>query len=160
METVQKVITIVCTGNSCRSPMAEYLLTHALQGQPSPLDSVRVISAGVAAYPGDPASDLAIKAMAKVKIDLSGHRTRPLSPQLLEISDLVLTMTSGHLQTIQHRYPDIEVPIFRFREWVSGGSQEVPDPFGGSLDDYLETRDSLAEAIPSIITFLKNHFSQ
>ena len=156
MEGGKKVITVVCTGNVCRSPMAERLLQHALKGQPEPLDSYKVLSAGVSAFPGDPASRNAIQAMRKVSLDLGDHRSRPLTSQLLDISDLILTMTSSHLDIIRMQNPDLQVPAFRFREWISGGSKEVPDPFGGPLDLYLETRDNLAEAIPSILQFLKS----
>ena len=158
MEGDKKVITIVCTGNTCRSPMAERLLRHALEAPEYGLDGFSVMSAGVSAFSGDLASGNAVKALKKVGLDLSDHRSRPLTSQLLEVSDLVLTMTSGHKDIIQSTNPELELPIHRFREWVVEGSKEVPDPFGGPLDIYVEIRDSLAEAIPSIIAFIKETF--
>lgn len=152
-------ITVVCTGNVCRSPMAERLLNHALKAEPDPLRSITVQSAGIAAASGDPASDHSLKAMNAVKIDLSDHRSRPFSGWMAESSDLILTMTSSHIDAIRMQYPGLAVPVFRFREWVDSGSPEVPDPFGGPLDLYVETRDSLAEAIPSILKFIKKEFS-
>ena len=160
MEGGNKVITVVCTGNVCRSPMAERLLQHALAAQPAPLSSIRVLSAGVSAFPGDPASRNAVEALRKVRLDLTDHRSRPLSEQLVGISDLILTMTSSHRDIIEARFPDLEAPVFRFREWIDGGSREVPDPFGGPLELYLETRDNLAESIPSILTYLQTSFIQ
>ena len=160
MEGGKKVITVICTGNICRSPMAERLLQHALQAEPPPFCHYKVISAGVSAYPGDPASRNAVTALHKVNLDLSDHRSRPLTDQLLDISDLILTMTSSHADIIHLRNPDISVPVFRFREWIPSGSKEVPDPFGGPLQFYLDTRDSLAEAIPSVLNYLKNEFEK
>lgn len=138
--------------------MAERLLRHALAAEPEPLNSLEVISAGVSAFPGDPASRNAIAALRKVNLDLEDHRSRPLSDQLMEISDLILTMTSGHIDMIQMQYPEMDNPIYRFREWVPSGSKEVPDPIGGALDLYSDTRDSIAEAIPSIIAHLREEF--
>ena len=158
MEGGQKVITVVCTGNICRSPMAERLLRHALEKESEPLRSLKVISAGVSAFPGDAASRNAVKAMQKVGLDLSDHRSRPLSDEVLDISDLILTMTSGHMEIIRMQNPNLAVPVYRFREWIGKGSREVPDPFGGSLDSYLDTRDSLVEAVPSIVKYLKQGF--
>ncbi len=160
MEGGNQVITVVCTGNVCRSPMAERLLQHALAAQPEPLSSIRVYSAGVSAFPGDPASRHAVEALRKVKLDLTDHRSRPLSGQLVEISDLLLTMTSSHKDIIEARFPELKAPVFRFREWVDGGPREVPDPFGGPLEYYLDARDSLAESIPSIINYLQTSFIQ
>lgn len=160
MEGQSKVITIVCTGNVCRSPMAERLLKHALDAEKPPLDQIQVYSAGVSAFPGDPASSNAITALAKVNLDLRDHRSRPLSSQLVEISDLILTMTSSHLEMIQMQYPEAGVETYRFREWVSEGTKEVSDPFGGPLSVYLETLDSIAEAIPSILKFLRTRYTQ
>lgn len=158
MEGDKKVITVVCTGNTCRSPMAERLLSHALGAPDSGLEGFSVMSAGVSAFSGDAASGNAVRALKKVGLDLSDHRSRPLTSQLLEISDLVLTMTNAHKDIILSTNPELELPIHRFREWVTAGSKEVPDPFGGPLDVYVETRDSLAEAVPSIIAFIKKTF--
>lgn len=159
MEGGKRVITVVCTGNVCRSPMGERLLAHALAAV-NDLADIRVLSAGTAAFPGDNASINSQVAMRKVGLDLSGHRSHPLTDQLLEISDLVLTMTSGHRDVIELQSPDLNVPVYRFREWMDVGSKEVPDPFGGPLDIYLETRDSLVEAIPSIVKFIKENLSK
>lgn len=159
MENGQKVITVICTGNTCRSPMAERLLAHALNAVNEPWADIKVLSAGVAAYAGDPASRNSVEALKKVGLDLSNHRSRPLSAELLEISDLVLTMTSDHLDSLQMTFPELEVPAYCFREWIPEGSSEVPDPFGGNLQSYLDTRDQIAEAIPSVIQFLKSHFN-
>lgn len=158
MEGDKKVITVVCTGNTCRSPMAERLLRHALEASDSGLNDFTVRSAGVSAFSGDAASGNAVRALKKVGLDLSDHRSCPLTGQLLEVSDLILTMTNSHKDIILSTNPELELPIHRFREWVRKGSKEVPDPFGGPLDIYVETRDSLAEAIPSIIAFIKKTF--
>jgi protein-tyrosine phosphatase len=158
MEGGQKNITVVCTGNICRSPMAASLLAHALQAEKEPLRSIQVHSAGVSAFAGDPASTNACRALKPVKLDISSHRSRPLSDQLADQSDLILTMTSGHIEAIRMQHPGLKAPVYRFREWIPSGSKEVPDPFGGPLDLYVETRDHLAEAIPSIISFLKEFY--
>lgn len=158
MNDLPRVITIVCTGNVCRSPMAERLLAHALQAEDEPLRSISVQSAGVSAFAGDPPSRNACKALQSVKLNLEDHRSRPFSDQLADTSDLILTMTSGHIEAIRRHYPGLTTPLFRFREWVGNGNPEVPDPFGGPLDLYVETRDVLAEAIPSIINYLKSQY--
>ena len=160
MEGNSKIITVVCTGNVCRSPMAERLLAHALAAEQAPFNSLKVRSAGLSAAAGDPPSDNSVKALKAVKLNLDDHRSRPFSPSMAESSDLILTMTSAHREAILLNFPDLGIPVYRFREWVSSGPREVPDPFGGPLDLYLETRDNLAEAIPSILTFIKKDFRQ
>lgn len=155
MKSVPITITVVCTGNTCRSPMARKLLEHALQAEDEPLRSIEVRSAGLAAFPGDAPSENAVKALQPVNLDISDHRSSPFQDQHLRTSDLILTMTSAHVDLIQVRYPDATTAVKRFREWVPNGEKDVPDPFGGPLSDYIYTRDALVEAIPSIIQHLK-----
>jgi protein-tyrosine-phosphatase len=136
--------------------MAGKLLQHALLAEPEPLRSIEVRSAGLCAFPGDAPSANSVEAMKRVGLDISDHRSSPLSDQLLEISDLILGMTQEHLDVIREDHPKAHTKLRRYREWITKGPQNVPDPFGGSLDLYIETRDSLAEAIPSIMLYLKS----
>ena len=156
MNALPKIITVVCTGNVCRSPMARKLLEHALRAEDEPLRSIEVRSAGVSAYAGDPPSSNAIKAMLPVRLDISDHRSHPLHAHLVDQSDLILGMTSTHLDLIRSAHPTVKATLKRFREWIPSGSKEVPDPFGGSLQHYIETRDALVEAVPSIIQYLRS----
>ena len=77
-------ILTVCTANICRSPMAEALLQHALRGQPEPLKSLKVVSAGVAARQGERVSENSVIALKKVGINLSGHTSQPLTRELVD----------------------------------------------------------------------------
>ena len=154
--TAAPLVTVLCTGNICRSPMGERLLAHALAAEDGPLQGVRVVSAGVSAYPGDPASPNSVKALAKVGLDLNDHRSRRFDHRLLDESTLVLVMTEGHRAFIREIYGETDTPVLLFRELMPDTAQpEVPDPFGASLPDYLETRDAIMEAIPSIVTWLR-----
>lgn len=152
-------ILCVCTGNICRSPMAEKLLAHALDAEEGPLRNLSVISAGVAAYPGDPASPHAVTALKKVGLSLADHQSRPVNPELIEKAALILCMTESHRLTIISQFEEVTAPILLMRELLDSGNPEVPDPFGSSLKHYENSRDSMVEAIPSIIQFLKEHIS-
>lgn len=140
--------------------MAERLLQHALAAEPEPLRSIRVVSAGVAAFAGDRASENSVRALDKVGIELNDHRSSRLTYQLLDESDLILAMTESHRHFIRHEFPEDETPVHLFREFMQGHNPEVPDPCGGPLSEYVETRDSLAEAIPSLLDYLRKEFSK
>lgn len=156
MASAIQSITIVCTGNTCRSPMAERLLRHALAASQPPLNTISVQSAGIAAFSGDDPSPNAVNALAKVGLDLSDHRATRLSPQLIDASDCILVMTPQHRDAILLAHPEAAPYTFLFRQFASPSDPSVPDPFGQSLSAYLETRDALVEAIPAIIDFLRN----
>ena len=150
-------VIIVCTGNTCRSPMGERLLAHALAAEPAPLNQLEVISAGVAAFPGDLAARNSIKALAKVGLDLSDHRSRIVSPPMLDQAHAIFVMTEGHRRQVNALGVPPEVPVLLFRELMGEtvDAADVPDPIGADLRAYAETRDALAEAIPSIVAFLR-----
>src|SRR5271170_6364301 len=120
-------ILVVCTGNICRSPMGAALLQHALGGQPEPLRSLKVVSAGVASRSGDPASANAVTALKKVGIDLKGHSSRPVTQALLDESLLVLCMTESHRDMIEITAQPVPERLFLFKEMM-GAKRDLEIP--------------------------------
>lgn len=148
-------VLVVCTANICRSPMGEALLRHALAAQPEPLRSLQVVSAGVAAYDGDAVTPNSVRALQKVGLDISGHRSKRLTRGHVESAVAVFVMTESHRLAIADRYPDLDVPVYLFREPIPDVEDtSIPDPFGGDLAEYEATRDSMVEAIPAIVKTL------
>ncbi|MEW8976950.1 MAG: low molecular weight protein arginine phosphatase [Symbiobacterium sp.] len=143
---VQRVL-LVCSGNTCRSPMAAALLAEFWR-KADPGWALTVESAGTGAFPGLPASPHAVTVMQERGIDLSGHRSRPV--QSLDGYDLVLTMTRGHRDALRNRFPDAAGRIFSLGEYAGTG-EDVPDPFGGSLEAYQKTAAALERLLPAVV---------
>ncbi len=149
-------ILIVCTGNICRSPMGQGLLAHALQAQPEPLRSLKVISAGVAAHTGEPISENSVVALRKVGIDISHLRSTGLTQQMLDDALVVFGMTESHRSIIRARARPAPEHLYLFRELMPPPADpEIADPFGGPLKLYEACRDEMVEAIPSLLAYLK-----
>ena len=149
-------ILVLCTGNICRSPMAEGLLKHALAGQTEPLKSLRVISAGVSTRDGDTVSENAVIALKKGGIDISGHRSRSVTQEMLDKAVAVFGMTEAHRSIIQLKADPAPKHLYLFREFMPApAAHEIVDPYGGPLKAYEAARDEMVEAIPSVIAFLK-----
>nr|WP_092070696.1 low molecular weight protein arginine phosphatase [Dendrosporobacter quercicolus]NSL48344.1 low molecular weight protein arginine phosphatase [Dendrosporobacter quercicolus DSM 1736]SDM13804.1 protein-tyrosine phosphatase [Dendrosporobacter quercicolus] len=127
-------ILFVCTGNTCRSPMAEAILKEKVR-QHQLEDKIRVFSAGVAAGAEAPASTGAYLAMSAKGIDLTSHYSRQLLPKDVEAADLVLTMTAGHKGAVLHIVPSAGDKLYTLAEFA-GGAGQVTDPFGGSAEIY------------------------
>lgn len=157
----RKSITFVCTGNICRSPMAERLLIHALKAEDEPLKSLPVTSTGVYASNGLPASKNAIFALKKVGLNLADHESRPLTQAIIDQSMVIFTMTRTHIEILEERFDKITPHVYLMREFIPKAKEvETPDPYGGTISAYENCRDSMIEAIPSIIQFLKNQISK
>lgn len=149
-------IVTVCTANICRSPMAEALLRHALGAQPEPLKSMRIVSAGVAARPGDRVSENSVTALKKVGLDIKAHVSQPLTKQLLDEALAIFCMTESHRAMIQLTFDPVPRHVYLFREFMPrSADKEIGDPYGGPLNEYEACRDEMVEAIPSLIEFLK-----
>jgi protein-tyrosine-phosphatase len=136
--------------------MAAALLQHALAAQPEPFRSLRVMSAGVAARPGELASENSVIALKKVGIDLSNHRSQALTQQMLNDALAVLCMTESHRAMIQVQADPVPSNLFLFREFLSGEiDREIGDPYGGPLKIYEMARDEMVEAIPALVEKIK-----
>ncbi len=157
----RNTVTVVCTANICRSPMGEKLLAHALEAEGSPLSSIVVRSAGVSAFSGEPASVNSERALKKVSLDLTSHRSQILTQELIDQSLAIFCMTQSHRQMIEMQFAKTTPHIYLFRELMGGGADvEIPDPFGSSLPAYEAARDSMVEAVPSIVAFLKERYDE
>lgn len=149
---VRRSILFVCTGNTCRSPLAESLcrskLAAALGCPPEDLEAkgFLVASAGVMAYPGDPATPEAVLVAGEAGADLGGHRSRPLIPEMLERATDVFAMTEMHLMAL------LSVPRAVGPEpKLLCENEDLPDPIGGDLDEYRACARVIAVQLDRLI---------
>ena len=136
------LIVCVCTGNTCRSPMAAALLRRALDKRGR--EDILVESAGLAAGAAAPASEYALAAAAEIGLDLSGHLSRPFTPALAAGAARIVAMTAGHAAVLTGRFA---VP-----------PRKVIVPSGGTLADYRRTRDTLAAAMDALAAAFCSEF--
>ncbi len=136
-----KHILFVCTGNTCRSPLAEVLLRQKLEERG--LAGVTVASAGTGAWDGAPASEGAYLVALEHGLDLSAHRARLLTKELVQGSDMVLTMARHHRARVEQLGGGTRAHLLGEFAGRQGEDAEVRDPFGGDLEGYRETFDEL-----------------
>ena len=149
LSSQEKRVLVVCTGNTCRSPMAEGWLKQKLSGK-----GWRVESAGVAAWGGEPASPEAVEAMRGVGIDISGHRSQALSNSLVGGANYILAMTEGHRREVVRRWPEAGAKTFLVHDFGLGESRDVGDPVGYPVEVYQHTRDELVLALGEFLLYL------
>jgi len=143
-----KRVLFVCTGNICRSPLAQVLLERALVERSVP--DVEVTSAGTGAWDGAPASEGAYLVALERGLDLSEHRARLLTRELVEEATLIFTMARHHRARVQELGG--EGRVFVLGEYVgrSGEEAEVGDPFGGDLEVYRDTYAELEALVGTV----------
>ncbi len=172
-----KKVLIVCTGNTCRSPMAQAMLTQMVQDKEL---RVEVESAGVSAFGGDAPTPQAEQAMKGYGLDISTHRSRAVHVDMLAECDLILTMTSSHKQQILRVLPDMADKIFVLGEYAKYLEQEnqtviqnstlidqksnmnpdvdtskwdVSDPYGQLVDSYIKTAREIKGLLAAIVRY-------
>lgn len=151
---VKPVIVLVCTGNTCRSPMAETLMREKLRQKLGSEDKVRVISAGVAAAGGAGAAPQAVEVMGTKDLDLTGHAARSLDDSVMNVADLVLTMTRGHRAAILAAWPAMHDRVFTLRR--DGG--DVSDPVGMPIDVYESCAQQMETELDAWLDALDDDF--
>ncbi len=143
-----KKVLFLCTGNTCRSPMAACLFDQLCREQGLPFSSR---SAGLHAREGAPASDGAYAAMQAQGLSLRGHRATPITQALAQGADLILAMTAEHAALLHQRFPGLTTPVRVF-------SPSIPDPFGGDLQAYRETAQALQRQLSPLAQELQAFF--
>ncbi len=142
-------ILFLCTGNTCRSPLAEHLLRRMLADRGIP--GVEVASAGVGASVGAPASEGSYLVGLEHGLDLTAHRARQLTPALARDADLLLTMGRSHRARAIELGAGDRVHVLGEYVGRSGAAAEVADPFGGELDDYRDTWRQLESMLTDLV---------
>lgn len=132
-------VLIVCTGNTCRSPMAEGILKQLAKTDPDGLIS-GVQSAGTGTFGGRPATAEALAVCREAQIDITDHLSQPLSSELLDAADLVLTMEDHHRAVALTMNRESVGRIFNIVDYAGDAEHDgVADPIGGAIDEYRVT---------------------
>ncbi|MBU8905874.1 low molecular weight protein arginine phosphatase [Desertibacillus haloalkaliphilus] len=140
-----KRFLFVCTGNTCRSPLAEALLRERLK------EEVEVKSAGVSAFPGQDASSGTKQVLEEMGI-ASDHKSQLVSDKLLSWADVVLTMTDSHKQLLNQQFPSAIEKVYTLKEYTGADhvDRNISDPFGGPVEVYRETAKEIEGLIEQL----------
>jgi protein-tyrosine phosphatase len=132
-------ILVVCAGNICRSPTAEYILKNKLDGK-----SIEVASAGLTALVGKPAESTALEIASQQGVDLTPHFGQQLSSKLITQYSLILVMEQRHLTDIHSQYPEARGKTFLLGKWI--GDKEIPDPYRKSQEAFEHVYQLIEQA--------------
>jgi protein arginine phosphatase len=138
-------VLFVCTANICRSPMAMAIFRSKIgQG----IDSWRIESAGTWAIDGEPVNQKVLQVVSERGMDLSEHRSRSTTSELLRSFNVILTMEQGQKEALQVEFPEVAKRVYLITEMV-GSMYNVHDPVGGPIDGFRITADEIDNILTS-----------
>ncbi|MXQ52933.1 low molecular weight protein arginine phosphatase [Shimazuella alba] len=142
-----KRVLFVCTGNTCRSPMAEAILTHMAKQKQFPL---QVRSAGIYAVPGDNISPQAKEVLSTEGIQ-TDHCAQRLSEELLEWADVILTMTKQHKNAVLLESPTLNKKVYTLTEYITDDAFDIMDPYGSSVEVYRRCAEEIYQHLETLM---------
>lgn len=154
-----KTILFICTGNTCRSSMAQGLFNEMVKRDTALRGIYSAASAGTDAWDGDFASEHSIRVLSeKYGIDIGLHRSRQVTLRHIEEAFLVLTMTAAHRRALLSLYPQAADKTFTLKEYVDEKATglDIPDPFGYPAEAYAQCASDLYRNIQKLLEKLKN----
>lgn len=155
----KKTVLFVCTGNTCRSPMAEGVFKSLITKE----QNVEVFSAGTMSFGGGTAAKEAIDVLMEENIDISEHRSRPLTEELIDRADIILAMTDSHRRQVLSIAPDADEKTFLIKDFDddAGENKNIPDPIGMGKDVYTACVNEIKKCMSNLILeVLKENMSK
>lgn len=149
-----KNVLFVCTGNTCRSPLAEVIFRDLVRGR----QDFILASAGTGAFSGQPASRNSVTLARERGLDLSQHRSRAVTIDLVESATHIFAMGRSHLMALLDEFPEAEEKAYLLTEFTAEDrlrGRDIADPFGGDLEDYREMMQHLDQCLPSLLAYIE-----
>lgn len=149
-----KNVLFVCTGNTCRSPLAEALFRDLTKER----SDFKVGSAGTGAYSGQQASKHSVTLARERGVDISPHRSKAVTIDLVESATHIFALSRSHLAAILDDFPEAEEKTYLVTEFVADDrlrGRDIMDPFGGDIEDYREVMEILDQCLPSLLAYIE-----